>query len=293
MNGRVEAFDEDDIDFSALFRKLLAGRWWILASVAVSMAIFIAVALRTTPVYRAAVVVTSATRQASGALSGLGQLAGLTAGVGINLGARDPQTEEVLAVLRSRRFSETFIESKNLLPRLFPSQWDDAKKAWKVPMAEQPTLAKAYKIFDQQVRSISEDTKTGLITVRVDWTDRDEAAAWANELVARVNQEMRLRAISEADASIQFLEKELQQTATVQTREAISRLIGDQVKQRMLANVTPAYSFRVVDQAIAPDADDPVRPNKLLLFMLGPVVGLIAGFFIVLLSGAGKVPERS
>jgi len=120
------------------------------------------------------------------------------------------------------------------------------------------------------------------LTLQIDWRDRSEAARWVNEIAARLNAEMRARAIEQADASVSFLEKELGTTSTVEIRDSINRLIEAQIKQRMLANVTREYAFRVVDRALPSDADDPVRPQKLMLFVLGPVVGLVLGIVAVL-----------
>jgi hypothetical protein len=74
---------------------------------------------------------------------------------------------------------------------------------------------------------------------------------------------------------VRFLEKELQTTSAVEVRNAISRLLEAEVKQRMLADVTPEYSFSVVDRALPADEDDPVRPKRLALLIAGPFVGFV------------------
>jgi capsular polysaccharide biosynthesis protein len=195
----------------------------------------------------------------------------------------DPATQEALGVLRSQQFNEKFILDENLLPQLFASKWDAAHNAWKPDVKSVPTVGRAFKYFNKSIRTITVDNKTGLITLQVDWKNRIAAAAWANELVKRVNAEMRRRAILNADASVTFLEKELATTSVIETREAINRLIETQEKQRMLANVTEEFAFRVVDPAIAPDADDPVKPPKLVLIIAGPLVGLILSVACILL----------
>ena len=93
----------------------------------------------------------------------------------------------------------------------------------------------------------------------------------------------RRRAVAESRASIEYLEKELATTITVDTRNAISRLMEAQIKQRMLANVTVEYAFRVIDRALAPDLKDMIRPKRLLLVAFGFVLGLLVGVIVVLL----------
>jgi uncharacterized protein involved in exopolysaccharide biosynthesis len=50
----------------------------------------------------------------------------------------------------------------------------------------------------------------------------------------------------------------------------------------MLANVTHEYVFKIVDKAVAPDADDPVRPRKLLLIAGGPLLGFAVAVILLL-----------
>lgn len=276
-----------------LLDRLLARRWWILGSMALSTLAFTIAAFVITPVYRAAtVLVPAGTDRGAEALgSALGQIGGLASMVGLDLGSKRYETEEALTIVRSRRFTEDFIRDHNLTPKLFARRWDAKSNQWKG--GEAPTLAQAYKYFNEKVRSVAQDRKTGLITLKVDWTDRNEAAAWANELAQRVNEEMRLRATEQANAALGYLEKELDSTEAVATRAAISRLIEAQVKQRMLASVNREYAFRIVDQAMPPDADDPVKPQKLKMLLAGPIVGLVLAVLCVMVSGALRREARS
>jgi uncharacterized protein involved in exopolysaccharide biosynthesis len=277
--------DEDSIDLPELIRRLWAGRWWIIGSTVLLTIFMTAAAFMITPVYRASMVMVPASNEVNdmgGALSSaVGQFGGLAALAGINLGSGDT-TEESLAVLRSREFTERFIVDFKLMPKLYPDQWDAEKGKWNVEGKAQPTLARACKLFDSDIRQITRDKKTGLVSMRIDWTDPQEAAAWANALIARLNAEMRRRAIERSDASIAFLEKELASTTLVGMREAIPRLMEAQIKQRMLANVLQEYAFRVVDSAMVPDRSDRVRPNKQLLVAAGVLGGGTIGAMIAL-----------
>jgi uncharacterized protein involved in exopolysaccharide biosynthesis len=277
---------DEPMDLGEFYARLWLKRWWIVVIVLLSTTGFTAAAFLLTPVYESKTILAPAGISRAADTAGLaGQLGGLASVAGISLGPRDAETEEALAVLRSREFSERFIASHNLMPKLFASKWDAARGTWKVDAGHQPTPARAYKLFDQKIRSVSQDKKTGLVTLQIDWTDRQEAADWANELVRLLNEEMRARAVTNADASVSYLEKEAQTTVTVETRGAISRLMESQVKQRMIAHVTQDYAFRVVDRALPADRDDPVRPKKLVLLISGPLAGLVVGILGVLTAG--------
>lgn len=278
------ADDGETIDLAAIFIMLWKRRWWIVASVVSCTALSAIYAFATPPVYRASVLMVSADNSAGSSLEGaLSQLGGLASLAGIQAGSASIAKQESLAVLRSRELTEAFIHDKNLTPLLFPRKWDEKNLRWKTG-ERPPTPAEAYKYFGEKVRSITEDKKTSLITLQIDWTDRLQAAAWANELVERLNAEMQMRAIASAEASLGYLEKELQATTTVATREAINRLIEVQIKQRMLANVTREYAFRVVDKAMAPDASDPIRPRKMFALAGGVFGGGVLGIVAVLVT---------
>jgi uncharacterized protein involved in exopolysaccharide biosynthesis len=299
---RQQSPEWNAVDLRALIGALWARRWWVIGLVALFTTGGILVAMYTTPVYRASAVLVSAGAErntmAGSIGSAVGALGGLAALAGVGLGGDDAGTEEALAVLRSRQFTERFITDKRLMQRLFADRWDERNQQWTVPAEEQPTLARTYKYFDKKIRVITRDRKTGLVTLNVEWTDRKEAAEWANELIERLNAEMRARSIAQANASLGFLEQELAGTIELGTRDAINRLIESQIRHRMVANVTPEYAFRFVDRAMPSDANDPIKPNKLLLVAGGPLLGMIVAVLGVMflpapIAGRSSASARS
>jgi LPS O-antigen subunit length determinant protein (WzzB/FepE family) len=65
-----------------------------------------------------------------------------------------------------------------------------------------------------------------------------------------------------------------------------------QINRRMLANVTEEYAFRIAGRALPPDRKDVVRPNKALMILLGPVIGLTVGTLLVLIMHGVSAPSR-
>lgn len=271
-------------------------RWWLLAIVVATTIVFGAIAWAKPPVYRASTVLIAAGTDRTGGLANsvLGQFGGLASLAGINVGSGDSESEEALAVLRSREFTERFILENDLLPVLYWRRWDAERRQWRASEGGAPTPARAFHYFDTGVRTVLRDRKTGLITLQITWTDRVRAAEWANDLVKRLNAEMRRRAIARADAYVSYLEKELPGSSVIATRDAMSRLIEVQVRQRMLAQVSEDYAFRTVDAALAPDADDDVRLPKLIIALTGPLAGFTLGSaFLLFLHRARSWSRRS
>jgi polysaccharide biosynthesis/export protein len=120
---------DDSAEFDLLdLISVLRARWLLIAGFVLAIsAAAIAYALLARPVYRSTLVMISASAERSslgGALaSTLGSLGGLGSLAGLNIG-NDAAVEEALAVLRSRRFGESFINDLDLMPRFFASEWD-------------------------------------------------------------------------------------------------------------------------------------------------------------------------
>lgn len=279
MNDAGREMGSGEIGFFGLLRLFWFRRVLILGVAGATTVIFVAAAFLMTPIYRSTTILVPSGDQRSsmGAIGdALGQLGGLAALAGVNVSSGS-ESDEAMAVLKSRQFTDKFIAENGLAEKFFSEKWDQYAKEWRVEAQEQPTPAQAYAYFDERVRTVSRDVKTGMVTLKIDWRDRTEGADWANELVRRINIEMRERAIEKANASLAYLQAELQRTSEIGTREAISRLIEAQIRQRMLANVTEEYAFRVVDKAMVADKDQVVRPRKLVLLLLGVFAGLFLG----------------
>jgi uncharacterized protein involved in exopolysaccharide biosynthesis len=235
------------------------------------------------PAYRATTVLLPISQDAGGGavaslasrLGGLASLAGLSAGGGTG-------RDEAVAYLRSRKIITDFITDKNLLPVLFSEDWDATRRAWASSKPEDaPTIGDGYKRFDEQIRGISEDRRTGIVTFTITWYDRQKAAEWANELVARANQSLRERALAESRRTIGYLREEAGRADTVEVRQSIYRLMEEQFKAMAVASAREQYSFKVIDPAAVPDLRERVRPRRLLFAAIGLLMFFLAGAFAV------------
>lgn len=288
MSVTVAEWESGQLGFLGLLRILWHKRWWVVGTTLVTAAAFLVAAFVLTPVYRSTALLMPVTSERSGAGglgSALGQLGGLAALAGVKVGANDTELEEAMAVFKSRDFSGRFIEEFKLRPKFFAKRWDSVNQRWLADKRE-PTAAEAYEYFDKKVRTLTRDTKTGMVTLKIEWHDRAEAAAWANELVSRLNLEMRRRATEKATASLKYLQAELVKTEDLGTRAAIYRLVELQVKQIMLANVTQEYVFQIVDKALVSDEDKYVRPRKGVMLAIGLFLGLALGVLLALATSA-------
>ncbi len=168
-----------------------------------------------------------------------------------------------------------------MLPVLFAGKWSTEENTWRVSGAEIPTLAAGFRYFNNKIRSVSEDKKTGVVTLSIQWSDRNAAAAWANELLGRLNAAMRQRVLAEADASIAVLQERLQGATVVSLQQALAQLLESQIRLRTIATVQDDYVFRIIDPAVPPEKDEQVFPRRVPIIGLGALAGLVIGAVLV------------
>ncbi len=269
---------DDTIDIGRLWNIVWQSKWLIMAVAAVFAVATIAYALTLTHWYRSEVLLASADEQTmnTGIAGQLGSLAGFA---GISMGGRG--NVEALAILRSRDFTRAFLEEQKLLPVLFSDKWDPEEQHWLEPDSEKwPDYSDGVRYFSNNLRRISEDRETGMVTVAVEWTDPELAARWVDLLVRRLNDYMRSRTLKEAQAKVEYLQGELAATSGIATQQAVGRLLEREHQRLMLARGNEEFAFRVIDSAEVPES--PVRPNRRLMVIVATVFGGIIAVFFVL-----------
>lgn len=257
-------------------------RWLFLAVTVLSAAALITYAFVATPKYRVAVKLMP--RQAESPMGGglqslLGQFGGVAALMGLGAAVDE---QEALAWLKSRSLAQSFITHENLMPVLFAKQWDAAANRWRKDLEREPSMDDAWQLFDRALRRVNQDTKTKIITLEITWKDRHQAVAWANGLVKLANEQLRTRALYEADATLKSLEEQLNETETLELRQSIYRLTEVQVNRKVLAKSRPDYAFAILDPAVVPDKHRFSSPRRVLLILVSIPFGLFAATCAVL-----------
>jgi uncharacterized protein involved in exopolysaccharide biosynthesis len=265
---------DDEVDLFKLWNVLWRSRW-LIVSVTMTFALGSAVyAMLLPPVYSANVVLAPVKEEALGGLAG--QLGGLASLAGI--GSRGTNSVEAIAILKSRDFARAFIRDEELLPVLFADAWDAAAGRWKLEPA--PDLAQAARFFIKNVRKIDEDSKTGLVTISIEWRNPELAAAWANLLAKRLNDHMRQRALADAEANLKYLRNEFQSTSLVALQQSIGGLLEKEMQKLMLARGHAEYAFRIIDRAEVPRFKS--KPRRTLIVVLAAFFGGMLSVFVVL-----------
>jgi uncharacterized protein involved in exopolysaccharide biosynthesis len=276
---------EDDFDVRLFLRAVTANWVLVMALIVAGALIGFASSLLFRNVYRADAILIEAddfgAAQQDAGSGGLGELASL---VGISA-PRNQQTQEALATLQSRALIEEYIQEGNLLPILFASEWDAKQHAWHLHFWQRkPTLYSGYLKVKNKLLNVSEDKKTGLISVSLEWVDPRLAQRWLADLIVRTNTRLRNSAIARSNRNLAYLNGQAEKTTVVELRAAIYRLIEVEIRKAMIAEGNEDYAFRYVDPPVLPERA--VFPKRLAFLLLGAFAGAVAGFAWSYVRGA-------
>ncbi|MDQ8186272.1 Wzz/FepE/Etk N-terminal domain-containing protein [Pelagicoccus sp. SDUM812002] len=271
--------EEDELSLIDLWNIVWKRKWPWLTFGPLFAIIGIFYALNQSEIFRAeATLVPNTGERGGGGLAALaGQFGGLASMAGINPGSGG-STETAIATLKSRKFLMPFLEDEEVLKAIFPKQWDEDTKTWiasneRTQEGNRPSKLRSYERF-RQYMNISEDKKTGIVTLAMELQDPVLAAKWTNQLADRLNAHLREQAKLEAEKNLEYLNKQIAETRVLEIKESLYGLIESQTKNAMLANAKEDYAFKVIDPAMTPE--ERVKPKRTLIVI---AAGLLGGFF--------------
>lgn len=295
---------DDEVDMRELFSAIWQGKWLIVCVTTVFAVASVFYALLLPDVYKSEALLAPASDSSGMKVSG--QLGGLAALAGVNLGGSGSGDKTALAieVLKSREFIGRFIEKYDLfVPLMAAESWsrhDDSLKVdpelyntesqkWvreaKQPYKPKPSILEAYESFSN-LQSVSQDKTTGMIKLSIEHFSPYLAKEWVELLVKDINKEMRERELKEAQNSMNYLNEQISQTDIADVRTMLFSLIEEQTKTVMLASVRDEFVFKTIDPAIV--AEKKSKPKRALIVVLSVVLGGMLSIIVVLVRHFSK-----
>ena len=290
---------DDEIDLRELFSVLWNGKKLIIGITAIFALVSVFYALSIPNQYRATALVSPAEGSGGGLSGALGQLGGLASLAGVSIGGGESSEAQVAQeIMRSRGFIEEFISENNLAVEVFAAEgWDMGSNQLEInsdiydvdsllwvrdaPAGKtgEPSGWELFKKFSGMF-SVSEDKKTGMVSISVEYFSPELAKEWVDRLVIGINQHMQSRKLEKVNINIQYLEAQIQKTSIAEMREVFYTIIEEQIKSKMLAEASPEYAFVTVSPAMVPEEKS--QPKRALICILGTLLGGMLATLIVL-----------
>jgi LPS O-antigen subunit length determinant protein (WzzB/FepE family) len=289
---------DDEIDLRELFAVLWAGRIKIVAITAIFAIVSVIYALSIPNQYKATALLSSADSSGGGLSGALGQLGGLASLAGVSLGGGESSKGQIAQeIMKSWSFIEGFVEDNNLAVGVYAADgWDKSsnelqinsglydvsKSQW---LVEPPSSWSLFKTFSG-ILSVSEDKKSGLVSVSIEYYSPLIAKQWLDLYVAAINEHMQKREMAKVTRNIEYLQAQIKKTNIAEMQEVFYTIIEEQIKSKMLAEASPEYAFVAVSPSMVPEQKS--QPKRALMCILGTLLGGMLSVLLVLVLHYGR-----
>ena len=297
---------DDEIDLRELFGVLWAGKIKIIAITAVFALASVVYALSVPNQYKATALLSPAQSSGGGLSGALGQLGGLASLAGVSIGGGGSSEAQVAQeIMKSWNFIEGFIKSNDLAVEIYAAEgwskssnslqinsdlYDESDSQWLVENNDTGELGppSSWKLFQDflGMLSVSEDKKSGLVSVSIEYYSPQIAKHWLDLYVAAINGHMQERKMAEVTRNITYLEAQIKKTNIAEMKEVFYTIIEEQIKSKMLAEASPDYAFVPVSPSMVPEEKS--QPKRALICILGTLLGGMLSVLWVLVLHYGR-----
>jgi len=314
MNKNIQGHDaaasyDNEIDLVEILSVCRAGGKKISVMTVVFALIAMIYAFSVPNQYKATALLAPAQSESSGLSGALGQLGGLASLAGVNLDMDSGGEAQIaLEIMQSWSFIDGFISNHNLSVEVFAVEgwsrssnkleidddlYDVSSKTWfvKNDVSGQIGPPSSWELFEEfsEKLSVSEDKKTGLVSVSVEYFSPQIAKKWVDLYVEAINEHMQARQIAKVTNNINYLQAQIQKTNIAEMQEVFYTIIEEQIKNKMLAEASPDYAFLAVSPSMVPEEKS--EPNRVLIVILGTLLGGILSVLWVLVMHYAKDSE--
>ena len=282
----------DTLDIEKLLKIFLDYKKFIIIGTLVISLFCIIYSLLLTPIYKSSALLEPNPNVQSG--SGMSSLAGPASVIGLDISSATGKGADVVTVatevVLSKDFLERIIQEDELfLPELMAvksfdkskdkiifdtSIYDSDKKEWVLGDAELHfSFHEIYEKFIINHIEVQRDQLSKLTTISIYHSSPYAAKRWLDMILLKINTIMRDKKLIESRKSVDFLNKQLNETNIKELRTAISNSIEKELNTLMYAQISSDYIFKVIDSPRVSSVQ--AKPNKTSIVIIGTIAGFI------------------
>ena len=163
--------------------------------------------------------------------------------------------------------------------------YDIKNRAWvrdySYPQKQIPSAQESYDIFLEDHLSLSEDTKSGFITLSIKHQSPFVAKQWNDLIVNEVDNFYRQKDKLESEKAANYLKQQILLTNLSEIKEALADLLQEQTKKLTLIEANQFYVFDYIDPPAVMELKS--EPKRALICILSALLGGILSVLLVLI----------
>lgn len=300
----------NEIDLRELFQVLFQGKWIIVSMTTFVSIVAVIYSLSLPNIYqsKSLLVPVNSSSSISGALGSYGGLAGL-AGISLPSGGDESNSKQAIEKLSSLSFFENNILPNIFLPDLMAVKswnfqtntlnYDDSlynKKTntwvrdFSYPNKQIPSAQESFRAFTEHFK-LSEDKKTGFLTLTIKHQSPFIAKQWAELIIEQVNTFYRQKDKSESEKAVSYLNEQIAMTDLSEIKQVIAQLLQEETKKLTLIKANQSYVFDYIDPPAVMEIKS--EPKRAFICILSALLGGMFSIVLVLIKHYGLREKTS
>lgn len=292
----------DAIDLKEFFYVLLHGKWIIVSITAFVSIIGLVYSLLLPNIYESRALLVSVD-SSSGISSSLSSYSGLAGFAGISLPSGNDEGNSVKALqkITSLSFFEKNILTNIYLPDLMAvKSWDfetntllfdesiiDIKsntwvRKYSYPQQQIPSGQESFEKFIQEHLSLTEDKKSGFVSIFIKHQSPFIAKQWTELIVNEVNAFYRQKDKAESEKAVSYLNQQMSETGLSEIKEVLAQLLQEEIKKLTLIEANNAYVFEYIDPPVV--MEKKAEPARAIICIISVLLGLVLSIIIVFIK---------
>ena len=293
---------DNEVDLRELFYVLLEGKWIIVSVTSFVSIIGIIYSLFLPNIYesKAMLVAVNPSSGISGALQSYSGLAAGLTGIRLPSGGDEGNSTKAIKKISSLSFFENNILTNIYLPDLMAvKSWDyktntlafdnsiykiDSNtwvRDYSYPQQQIPSAQESFEVFSTEHLSLSEDKKSGFITLSIKHQSPFIAKKWADLVVNEVNAFYRQKDKSESERAVSYLNQQISMTVLSEIKQVLAQLLQEETKKLTLIEANKFYVFDYIDPPAV--MEQKLEPKRALICILSALLGGMISFLLVLI----------
>ena len=150
------------------------------------------------------------------------------------------------------------------------------------PQQQIPSAQESYKVFQEQHLSLSEDKKSGFITLSIKHQSPFVAKKWTELVVNEVNSFYRQKDKSESEKAVSYLNQQISMSGLSEIKQALAKLLQEETKKLALIEANEFYVFDYIDPPVVMETKS--EPNRAIICILSTILGGMLGIVLALIK---------
>lgn len=292
----------NEIDLRELFFILFRGKWIIVSVTGFLSIIGLLYSLLLPNIYesKAILVPVNSSNGISGAFQNYSGLAGIA---GITLPSNNDEGNSAKAI---RKMSSLSFFENNILPNIYLPDlmavkfWNsDTKKIdydksiyniqtknwirdYSYPNKQIPSAQESFQVFLSNHLNLSEDKKSGFITLSIKHQSPYVAEQWARLIINEVNEFYREKDKSESQRAAAYLNQQISITSLSEIKFVFTQLLQEEFKKLTLIEANQSYVFDYIDPPAVMEKKS--EPKRVLICIISALLGGLLSIVLVFIK---------